>query len=106
MAFADKYDFEHLKNESEVLVLEELGRQLAVFTGTVCHCNDCVNDMAALALNMVKPLYRVSLLGSLYTAHAMEEEEYAASIQDAVSYAIDKISNNPGHEGADDQTAD
>jgi competence protein ComFB len=106
MAFADKYDFEHLKNESETMVLDELGRQLDTFTGTVCRCNDCVNDMAALALNMVRPLYRVSLLGTLYTAHAMEEEEFAESIQEAVARAIDKISKNPGHAGADEETAE
>jgi competence protein ComFB len=98
MAFIDNYDFEYLKNEAENLVLKELGRQLEEYTETVCRCNDCVADMAAMALNNVKPLYRVSLLGTLYAATAMDEKDYAGEIMEAVSGAIKKVHNNPSHE--------
>jgi len=98
MAFIDNYDFEFLKNEAENLVLKELGRQLEEYKETVCRCNDCIVDMAAMALNNVKPLYRVSLLGSLYAANAMDEKNYAKKIREAVSNAIKKVHNNPGHE--------
>ena len=98
MAFIEQYDFEHLKNEAENLVLTELGRQLENFSDPICLCNECVLDMAAMALNTVKPVYRVSLLGSLYAATAMDEETYAANIQSAVSNAIEKVRENPGHE--------
>ena len=79
MALIDEYDFEHLKNEAENLVITDLGRQLESFPEPICRCNDCVLDMAAVALNVVKPLYRVSLLGGLYTATAMEQSAYATS---------------------------
>jgi competence protein ComFB len=102
MAFKDNYDFEFLKNEAENLVVKELGRQLEEYTETVCRCNDCVVDMAAISLNNVKPLYRVSLLGTLYAASAMDEEDYAEKIREAVSGAIKKVQNNPGHEPQDD----
>jgi len=98
MALKDEYDFEFLKNEAETLILDELERQLEVHTKPLCRCNDCVNDMAALALNTVKPLYRVSLLGSLYTALAMDEKTYATSVRDAVFKAIERIRKNPSHE--------
>jgi len=98
MAFKDNYDFEHLKNEAENLVLQELGSQLEEFTEPVCRCNDCIVDMAAIALNNVKPLYRVSLLGTLYAANAMDEKNYAKKIREAVAGAIKKVHNNPGHE--------
>jgi len=98
MAFIDDYDFENLENEAEKIVLNELGRQLEAFTEPVCKCNDCVMDMAALVLNSVKPLYRVSLLGGLYTAHAMDENSYAKTIRVAVFNAIEKVRNNPSHE--------
>ena len=98
MAFIDNYNFEYLQNEAEKLVLAELDRQLQSFTKPVCLCNDCVVDMAAMALNMVKPLYKASLLGTLYVSRAMEEKEYAASLQKAVFNAIDKVSKNPSHE--------
>ena len=94
----ENYDFEHLTNEAEKIVLGELGRQLEVYSDHICSCNDCVVDMAAMALNAVKPLYRVSLLGTLYTANAMDEKAYATSVREAVFNAIEKVRNNPSHE--------
>jgi competence protein ComFB len=98
MGFIDNYDFELLKNEAEKLVLDELGRQLESYDGEICTCNDCVIDMAAMALNAVKPYYRFSLLGTLYAAQAMNEESYAASIREAVSNAVEKVRKNPSHD--------
>jgi competence protein ComFB len=98
MAFSDNYDFELLKNEAEKLVLDELGRQLESYNGKICVCNECVVDMAAMALNAVKPYYRFSLLGTLYAAHAMSEESYAAGVREAVSNAIEKVRENPAHD--------
>jgi competence protein ComFB len=98
MAFIDNYDFELLENEAEKIVLEELGRQLEACPPTICRCNECVVDMAAMALNTVKPLYRVSLLGTLYASQAMSEESYAAGVRDAVARAIEKVGKNPAHD--------
>ena len=98
MALIGSYDFEVLKNEAEIFIINELERQLETCPQSMCRCNDCVLDMAAIALNMVKPLYRVSLLGTLYTAAAMDEQTYAASVRDAVSLAIEKVKKNPSHE--------
>jgi competence protein ComFB len=98
MAFTDAYDFDLLKNEAETLVLHELEGQLETHDGTVCRCNECVVDMAAIALNAVKPLYRFSLLGSQYAAQAMNEQAYANSVQKAVAQAIEKVRKNPSHD--------
>jgi len=98
MAFIDEYNFEHLKNEAENLVINELERQLEAQSSSICRCNDCILDMAAMALNSMKPLYRVSLLGSLYAAHAMDEKNYAASIRESVFNAIEKVQKNPSHD--------
>ena len=109
MAFIDNYDFEYLKNEAENLVIKELGRQLETYSEQICLCNDCVLDMAAMALNTVKPLYRVSLLGTLYTATAMDGKDgkgYASSIREAVFDAVEKVRNNPSHELREDEGED
>ena len=98
MAFTDKYDFELLKNEAEQMVLHELAKQLETQPAEVCRCNECVVDMAAMALNSVKPLYRFSLLGSLYAAQAINERDYADSVQRAVAHAIEKVRTNPSHD--------
>jgi len=98
MALISKYNLDNLKNEAEKLVFDELERQLDASQAAICRCNECVLDMAALALNSVKPHYQVSLLGSLYTASSMEDKNYAASVRKAVMNAIARISSNPGHD--------
>jgi competence protein ComFB len=54
--------------------------------------------MAAIALNEVKPLYRVSLLGAQYTAQAMADTSYAISVKTAVSKAMERVRKNPAHD--------
>jgi len=98
MALTDRYNFENLRNEAEKLVLKELEFHLDTYPEPICRCNECVLDMAAMALNSVKPLYRVSLLGSLYTASAMDEKAYAISVRKAIVNAIEKIRKNPSHD--------
>jgi competence protein ComFB len=97
MAGIGRYNFQNLSNVAEKIVLDELGRQLDEYKLDICKCNDCIVDMAAMALNSVKPLYRCSLLGELYTAEAMNDPSYAKSVQKAVRLAIEKVSLNPGH---------
>jgi competence protein ComFB len=98
MAIRETYDFQFLKNEAERIVLDELERQLDACQGKLCRCNDCIVDMAALSLNMVKPLYRYSILGELYTAQATDDAAYAESVRLAVENAIDRVRKNPSHE--------
>jgi competence protein ComFB len=83
-------------NEAERTVLSELEAQMAVAAG-ICKCQDCVLDMAAYALNNVKPTYRVSLMGTVY-ARAVNDIEYAAEISRVVADAIKKIKANPSHD--------
>jgi competence protein ComFB len=98
MGIRDDYDFGVLVNEAERLVTDELERKLAELADpSICVCEDCVLDMAAFALNSLKPVYRVSLLGTMY-AHAMNETEYAQEVRAAVEAAISKVHANPGHD--------
>ena len=98
MAFTEIYDFELLKNEAELLVLRELEKQLETYEPEICRCNECIVDMAAIALNAVKPLYRFSLLGTQYAAQAMNEKSYAESVEQAVTQAINRVKANPAHD--------
>lgn len=98
MAFKDSYDFDRLVNEAERLVIDELERQISSYPEPLCLCEDCVLDMTTLALNSVKPRYRVSLLGSLYAAHAMDEGAYAEEVKNAVASAIAKVKAHPSHD--------
>ena len=98
MAFKDNYDFGILVNEAERLVIEELGRRLEELADpSICVCQDCILDMAAFALNALKPVYRVSLLGTMY-AHAMDTSAYAEDVKAVVDQAIRKVHANPAHD--------
>lgn len=97
MDLEKNYDLSILVNDTERMVLDELGKRLetAAVDG-ICDCQDCVVDMAALALNMLKPMYHASLLGTMY-AHAAETGDYADAIKNAVNQAIEKVRANPSH---------
>ncbi|HTX73002.1 MAG TPA: late competence development ComFB family protein [Rectinemataceae bacterium] len=98
MAFRDSYDFGVLVNEAERMVVDELERRLAELDDPgICVCQDCVLDMAAFALNTLKPVYRVSLLGTMY-AHAMDDGSYAEDVRKAVDAGISKVHANPSHD--------
>ncbi|MCL2211567.1 MAG: late competence development ComFB family protein [Treponema sp.] len=98
MAFIDEYDFDLLKNEAEIMVIRELEQQLKSETEEMCRCNECIVDIAAVALNSIKPLYRFSLLGTLYASQAMTEQAYAESVKQAVAQAVKKVRKNPAHD--------
>jgi competence protein ComFB len=98
MALKDEYDFDLLKNEAEVLVIREMEQQLKNGHDNMCRCNECIVDIAAIALNSIKPLYRFSLLGGLYASQAMTEQAYAESVKQAVMQAIKKVKKNPAHD--------
>ncbi len=96
MGLKDRYDFDSLVNEAERLILEELEAQMGRTPG-LCTCQDCVLDMAALALNKVRPSYRVSLLGNMDASNP-GKAEYAREISRAVQEAIRKVKANPSHD--------
>lgn len=87
-------DFEDLVNESERLVIDELGRQIEEPKNQdLLSDEDLVRDIAAYALNHVRPMYRANLLGRLY-AKSLDVED-SEEIRKAVSEAIEKIRTNP-----------
>jgi competence protein ComFB len=97
MAFSDIYQFDLLKNEAETMVINEVERQLELEPEETCRCNECIVDAAAIALNNVKPLYRFSLLGTLYASQAINEQAYADSVKKEVAAAIKRVKANPAH---------
>ncbi|HPE87918.1 MAG TPA: late competence development ComFB family protein [Spirochaetia bacterium] len=97
MDIAKSYDLSFLVNDAERMVLDELGRALETADDEgICVCQDCVVDMATLALNSLEPRYHASLLGTMY-AHAEESGEYADQVRIAVAAAVQKVRRNPSH---------
>jgi competence protein ComFB len=97
MGLRNEYNFENLVNESENLVIDEMERQLALKRNRDnCRCEDCILDIAAFALNALLPLYRVSLMGTLYAENA-KRTPYVEDVKKAVAAAILKVKANPSH---------
>ena len=96
MGIRERYDFHSLSNEAEELVVAEIERQIPAHP-ELCTCSECILDVAAYALNMVRPRYRVSLLDSVYV-QPEERKEYLKEIRQAVLDGILKVSTNPPHD--------
>ena len=96
MAIRERYDFDSLTNESEELVVSEIEKQIPAHP-ELCTCSECILDVAAYALNRVRPRYRVSLLDSVYV-QPEERSEYLKEIRRAVHDGILKVSINPPHD--------
>jgi competence protein ComFB len=97
MNLEKNYDLESIVNDTQRMVLEELGKRLeAASSDGICDCQDCVIDMATIALNSLKPRYHSSLMGTMY-AHAAESGDYADAVKKAVDFAVQKVKANPSH---------
>ncbi len=100
MNFNDEYDFDLVVNDVKKLVIEEIESLLGEKEyRDVCRCQDCVLDIAALALNHLKPAYRstLSFKGVLYR-QKLQSDKYQKAVNKAVKDSIDKVSKNPSHE--------
>jgi len=96
MSLEERYNVGLLRNESETLVLEELERQLGESGSELEFSEESILDMAAYALNRVRPLYYANLLGRLYVGVEAEAEERREEIRRAVRDAIRTVGENPG----------
>ena len=85
MKLENMYDFSIISNEAENLIIEEMEEQLNEEDKT--DNEDFIIDVATYALNHVKPAYRSTLLGKLYT-QSLKESDYMKSVRNAVAEAI------------------
>ena len=103
MAFRDCYDVRNLINVSERLVFDAID---AVMPGhpEMCKCEDCMLDVAAIALNSLPPRYRAGKFISLpknvpglrnYVPE--EEREMVEQARAAVEAAIERVKKHPNH---------
>jgi len=96
MGLREDHDFDALVNDAEGLVIDALEAAIARTPG-ICTCRDCVLDMAACALNSVRPGYRVSLLGAM-SGGSSRGGEYDRQVRQAVDAAIERVQKNRSHD--------
>jgi competence protein ComFB len=96
MGLRDTHDFDALINDAESLVIDALEEAIGR-APDICTCRDCVLDMAACALNSVRPSYRVSLLGAM-SGRSTRDAEYEREIRKAVVDAVERVQKNRSHD--------
>ncbi len=85
-----------LKNYMEIVVDHLLPSMLKVFPN-VCQCEQCLNDIRAIALNHLKPQYVVTDQGEVYTRINEMNIQFETDVMKALIDAIAIVSKNPRH---------
>lgn len=85
-----------IKNYMEYIVEENLPLVLDRYPG-ICKCEKCIDDIQAIALNNLKPLYVVTEKGSIYSKLNELSLQFNADIISELTQAIEVVSQNPKH---------
>ncbi len=65
--------------------------------GTVCKCEQCMDDILAKSLNNLKPYYITTKKGEVYAEYACLEIQHQAEVISEVIKAIEFVSKHPNH---------
>ncbi|NLX62930.1 MAG: late competence development ComFB family protein [Tissierellia bacterium] len=86
-----------LKNLMEDQVLNMVNRILKDREG-ICQCEKCRLDIAAIALNKLKPKYVVTEKGKVYAKTAVLDYQNEANLIVEITKAIKIVGENPRHD--------
>lgn len=67
-----------------------------------CKCSKCYNDMMAIALNKLEPMYVNSKAGELYSKLNTVTFQKTVDIDIAITSAINTVKSYPHHEPVED----
>ncbi|QAA35155.1 late competence development ComFB family protein [Clostridium manihotivorum] len=86
-----------LKNCMEDIVDDILPLVLEDYKGA-CTCYKCINDVKAIALNNLPPLYAVTESGRLYLKMNEMKAQVKIDVINELTKALQKVTQNPLHE--------
>lgn len=95
MSFKDKYPVKALINENEEQVFKAIDNIMAK-EKDICTCQDCMLDVAALALNNLMPSYRVFLMRTVHRDSELVNS-HLRKVEEAVCQAIAVVRKKPNH---------
>jgi Late competence development protein ComFB. len=78
-------------------VVEHLMPSVLERYGDICKCQRCIEDIKALTLNNLKPLYVASDKGTTYAKVNELIVQFNTDVVRQLMYAIDIVSKNPRH---------
>ena len=87
----------HYKNYMEQVVEKALGEYLRN-EREVCTCDQCASDMAAMALNQLRPHYATTVRGAAFLESEQKNLEFVVKIVSAIKGAAEKVKQNPRHQ--------
>lgn len=85
-----------IKNYMEEIVFSQINKILSDIN--CCTCEKCVMDIAALALNDLKPKYIVTERGELYSKIDMLKQQFEVDVIAAITKAAVIVKRNPRHD--------
>ncbi len=66
----------------------------------MCKCPKCRADVAAVALNNIKPRYTVSEAGAVITRAEILDQSIMVNIMVAIAMAVEQVYQKPRHDGS------
>ena len=85
-----------IKNYMEQIVDETLPTVIDKYTD-ICKCEKCIDDIKAITLNNLKPLYIVTEEGAIYSKLKELEQQFKTDIISELIKAIELVSKRPKH---------
>lgn len=85
-----------LKNYMEVIV-DDMIEEILEREELDCRCERCIEDIKAIALNNLKPMYVVTEEGVLYTKLKEMNFQFKADVVREIMNGVEKIRQNPRH---------
>lgn len=99
--FRELFYTEDLENEAEELFFRELKNIIDSGEHNFCRCSICIQDIAAIVLNSVKPMYSSNRLERIMTNSGIKKnrkvEEAAENIRKEIIKAIALVNAAPHH---------
>jgi competence protein ComFB len=96
MKLNERYDMENMKNRAEEMVFQAIEKEIEK-GGEACTCEECVLDLAAYALNHVRPRYYTSLLAPL-TPRREADRKMQVELELAIASGLKKLKSHRHHE--------
>lgn len=85
-----------IKNYMEVIVDDVLDDILET-SDLNCKCEECKDDVRAIALNNLKPIYVATDKGTLYTKLNEFNIQFKTDVVKEILNSIEKVKKNPRH---------
>lgn len=95
--YKEKLGINNLENILEEIVFKELYLMIQDSHFKVCKCNICIQDIAAIVLNTMTPMYENS---EKYLPNEKKDDQYSKiteNVRNSLNSAIDKVIEAPHH---------